>query len=138
MCRNVFERHQEKKGEAIRMETEERDNKLGTGTVNFERRRYPRFSVDLPIEYYRIDSSISRAGRGLNISEGGLLISFPEGMDVSQYLKLKLFLPLGSELNAIEMVAEVVWLLDIHLGKGGNYQCGVKILLISLHRIGPN
>jgi len=94
----------------------EKEVKPRYGTVNFERRKYPRFNVDLPIEYYRIDSSVSHAGRGLNISEGGLLIYFPEQMDVSQYLRLKLFLPLGSELNTIEVLAEVVW-MDIHLGE---------------------
>ena len=112
------------------MEAEEKDTKPRTGIVNFERRRYPRFSVDLPIEYYRIDSSISHTSRGLNVSEGGLLIYFPEEMDVSQYLRLKLFLPLGSELNAIEVLAEVVW-MDIHLGKGGDYRCGVNFIDIS-------
>jgi len=39
-------------------------------------------------------------------------------MDVSQYLRLKLFLPLGSELNTIEVLAEVAW-TDIHLVKAG-------------------
>jgi len=112
------------------MKAEEKDTKPRTGIVNFERRRYPRFSVDLPIEYYRIDSSISHIGPGLNVSEGGLLIYFPEEMDVSQYLRLKLFLPLGSELNAIEVLAEVVW-MDIHLGKGGDYRCGVNFIDIS-------
>jgi c-di-GMP-binding flagellar brake protein YcgR len=112
------------------METEGKDTKPRTGVVNIERRRYPRFSVDLPIEYYRIDSSISHTGRGLNLSEGGLLIYFPEEMDVSQYLRLKLFLSLGAELDAIEVLAEVVW-MDIHLGKGGDYRCGVNIIDIS-------
>ena len=112
------------------MEAEEKDTKPRTGVVNFERRKYPRFSVDLPIEYYRIDSSISHIGRGLNVGEGGLLIYFPEEMDVSQYLRLKLFLPLGSELNTIEVLAEVVW-MDIHLGKGGDYRCGANFIDIS-------
>jgi c-di-GMP-binding flagellar brake protein YcgR len=113
------------------METEEKDTEPCYGTVNFERRKYPRINVDLPIEYYRIDSSISHTGRGLNISEGGLLMHFPEEMDVSQYLRLKLFLPLGSELNTIEVPAEVVW-MNIHLGKGGDYRCGVNIIDTSL------
>jgi c-di-GMP-binding flagellar brake protein YcgR len=95
---------------------EEKEVKPRYGTVNFERRKYPRFNVDLPIEYYRIDSSVSYAGRSLNISEGGLLIYFPEQMDLSQYLRLKLFLPLGSELSTIETLVEVVW-MDIHQGK---------------------
>jgi c-di-GMP-binding flagellar brake protein YcgR len=110
------------------METEEKKTKPQTGMVNLERRRYPRFIVDLPIEYYRINSSIGHAGRGLSISEGGLLIYFPEEIEVSQYLRLKLFLSLGSESNTIEVLAEVVW-RDIHLGQGwGDYRCGVKFI----------
>ena len=112
------------------METEERKTKPLMGMVNLERRRYPRFIVDLPIEYYRINSSIGQAGRGLSISEGGVLIYFPEEVEVSQYLRLKLFLSLGSELNTIEVLAEVVW-MDIHLGKGGDYRCGVNFIDIS-------
>ncbi len=110
------------------MEKEEKETKPRTGIVNLERRRYPRFNIDLPIEYYRIDSSIGHTGRGLSISEGGLLIYFPEQMEVSQYLRLKLFLPLGSKLNIIEVLTEVVW-KDIHLGEGwGDYRCGVKFI----------
>jgi c-di-GMP-binding flagellar brake protein YcgR len=109
----------------------EKETKPRTGVVNFERRKYPRFSVDLPIEYSRIDSPISHTGRGLNISEGGLLIHFLEKMDLSQYLRLKLFFPLGSELNTIEVLAEVAW-TDIHLGESwGDYRCGVRFIDIS-------
>jgi c-di-GMP-binding flagellar brake protein YcgR len=109
----------------------EKETKPRYGTVNLERRKHPRFSVDLPIEYYRIDSSIGHTGKALNISEGGLLIYFPEQMDVSQYLRLKLFFSLGSELNTIEVLAEVVW-MDIHLGESwGDYRCGVRFIDIS-------
>ena len=113
------------------MKNGEKEPKPRYGTVNFEKRKHPRFSVDLPIEYYRIDSSVSYSGRGLNVSEGGLLIYFPEQMDVSQYLRLKLFFSLGSELNTIEVLAEVVW-MDIRLGEDrGDYRCGVKFIDIS-------
>ena len=112
------------------MKIEAQETQSRYGTVNFESRRHPRFNVDLPIEYNRIDSSISYTGRALNLSEGGLLIYFPEEMDVSQYLRLKLFLSLGSESNTIEVLAEVVW-MDIHLDKGGDYRCGVNFIDIS-------
>jgi c-di-GMP-binding flagellar brake protein YcgR len=113
------------------MKTEEKETKPRTGIVSFERRRYPRFNVDLPIEYYRIDSSTSYTGRALNISEGGLLIYFPEQMEIGQHLKLKLFFTLGSDLNTVEALIEVVW-IDIHLSEDrGNYRSGVKFIDIS-------
>ncbi len=113
------------------MNTEEKVTKQRTGIVHFERRTYPRFSVDLPVEYYQINSSSSQTGHALNASEGGLLIYFPEQMEIGQYISLKLFFSLGSELNTIEVLAEVVW-MDMYLGKGwGDYRCGVKFINIS-------
>jgi len=110
---------------------EEKEPKPRYGTVSFERRKYPRFNVDLPIEYSRIDSSIGHSGKALDVSEGGLLIYFPEQMDMGQYIRLKLFLSIGFELNAIEVLAEVVW-MDIHLDKGvGDYRCGVNFIDVS-------
>ncbi len=38
------------------METEGQKNQPRHGTVNFEKRKHPRFSVDLPLEYYIISS----------------------------------------------------------------------------------
>ena len=113
------------------METEKKETKPRAGIVNLERRKYPRFSVNLPVEYYRIDSSINYTGRALNASEGGLLIYFPEPMEVGQHLNLKLFFSLGSALGTIEVLAEVVW-VDIHLSEGwGDYRSGVKFIDIS-------
>ena len=113
------------------MKNGEKETKPGTGVVSFERRKYPRFSVDLPMEYSRIDSPISHTGRGLDISEGGLLIYFPEKTDLSQYLRLKLFLPSGSEMNIIETLVEVAW-TEIPWGETwGDYRCGVNFIDIS-------
>jgi len=109
---------------------EEKEIKPRFGTVNFERRRHPRFSVDLPIEYYQINSPVSHPGRTLNVSEGGLMVYLPEQLQVGQYLKLKLFFASGPNLSAIETLVQMVW-MDIHLGKGGDYRCGVSFVDIS-------
>jgi len=101
------------------------------GIVNFERRRFPRFSIDLPIEYYRTDSESRFSGRALNASEGGLLVYLPEKVEIGETLKLKLFFTFGHDLITIEMVAQVAW-IDIHLGEGwGDYRTGVKFMDIS-------
>jgi len=101
------------------------------GTVNFERRRHRRFNIDLPIEYYRIDSAAHRIGRAMNASEEGLLLYLPEQMEIGQYLRIKLFLTSGGEMNTIEVLVTVVW-MDIHLEKDwGDYRTGVRSLGIS-------
>ena len=110
------------------MEKEEKESKPRIGIVSFERRKYPRFNIDLPIEYYRSDSPVSNAGRARNVSEGGLLIYFPERIEIGQHLRLKLFFTSGPVLQSIEALGEVVW-VDIHLGEGwGDYKSGVKFI----------
>ncbi len=113
------------------MEKEKKGAESRFGMVNLERRKYPRVVVDLPIEYHRIDSSVSYTARAQNASEGGLLLYLPEQMAIGQELKIKLFFTSGVELNTIEMLAQVAW-TDIHLGQGqGDYRAGVRFIDIS-------
>jgi c-di-GMP-binding flagellar brake protein YcgR len=72
----------------------------------------------------------------MNASEGGLLLYLPELIEIGNHLRLKLFFTIGSELNAIETLAEVVW-VDVHLGKDwGDYRTGVRFVEISTEDIG--
>ena len=110
---------------------EEKERKFHYGIVNFERRKNPRFNIDLPVEYSLLPSPAIHSGRALNVSEGGLLVYLSEKVEIGQFLQLKLFFPSGSELNWVELIAEVVW-RDIHLGKDwGDYRCGLRFVDIS-------
>jgi c-di-GMP-binding flagellar brake protein YcgR len=110
--------------------TEEKGTKSRYGTVNFEKRKHPRFSVDLPVEYSQADL-FGDQGRAMNASEGGLLLYLPEQIGIGNHLRLKLFFTMGSELNAIETLVEVVW-VDVHLGKDwGDHRTGVRFVEIS-------
>ncbi len=101
-----------------------------SGTGPFEKRRHPRFTVDLPIEYRRRDL-VDKYVRVINASESGLSIYLSGQMEVGQYLRTKLFFPFGSELNFIELVTQVVW-TDVQPGKDwGDYRAGVKFIDIS-------
>jgi len=112
------------------MNKEEKELIPRYGTVNFEKRKYPRFNIDLPIEYSRSDSIIN-VGKVANASEGGLLLYLPEPMEMGQYFKMKLFFSEGSEMNIIEMLVQVVW-KEIQLREGrGDYRTGVKFVYIS-------
>lgn len=111
--------------------TEKNEGKPRIGIVNIERRKYPRFSIDLPIEYHLTDSPAARAGRALNASEGGLLVYLPQKMEIGQLLSLKLFFHNGAIMNTIEMIGEVMW-IDIHLEMNwGDYRTGLKLIDIS-------
>ncbi|HMK75562.1 MAG TPA: PilZ domain-containing protein [Thermodesulfobacteriota bacterium] len=112
------------------MKNREKQIKRLDGTVSFEKRRHPRFTVDLPIEYRRRDL-VDKYVRVINASESGLSIYLSEQMEVGQYLRTKLFFPFGSGLKIIELVTQVVW-MDVHLGKDrGDYRAGVRFIDIS-------
>ncbi len=112
------------------MEKEEQTSRTRYGTVNFEKRRHPRFNVDLPVEYARSSLSV-RHGRAINLSEGGLLLYLPERIEIGQYLALKLFFTSGAVLETVETVVQVVW-TDIHLSEDwGDYRTGVCFADIS-------
>lgn len=112
------------------MSKEEIESKPRYGTVNFEKRKHPRFSVDLPAEYNRADLSVMH-GHATNASEGGLLLYLPEQIEIGKHLRLKLFFSVASELQSIEALVEVAW-TDIHLGKDwGDFRTGVRFVEIS-------
>lgn len=46
--------------EAMTGDMEKKENKPRIGITHFERRRHPRFAIDLPVEYYRLDSTAKR------------------------------------------------------------------------------
>jgi c-di-GMP-binding flagellar brake protein YcgR len=110
---------------------EPKETKPRYGIVNFERRKYPRFSVDLPIEYYPENVETRLSGRVVNASEGGLLIYLPERVEIGESLRIKLYFPSGQDLSLIEMLVQVVW-IDIHLREEGeDYRSGVRFVDIS-------
>ena len=112
------------------MEKEERETKPLFGFVNFERRRHPRFSVDLPVEYWQINNCKSRPSHTVNVSEGGLLFHLSDPIEIGQNLRLHLFIHSGPDLDSIEAVVQLVW-KDIDVGKDGDYRTGVKFVDIS-------
>jgi hypothetical protein len=93
-----------------------------------EKRKHPRFNVDLPIKYGRTNLFFKYA-RAVNASQGGLLLRLPEEIEVGQHLALKLFFPSQSELNAIRVSVRVVW-MDLHMRKdwSWDYQTGVRFV----------
>ena len=112
------------------MAKEEREIKRRFGVVNFELRKYPRYALDLPIEYWQIDSSKNHHGRTIDVSEGGLMLFISEQIEIGQNLKLKFFFGSSLNLSFIEAQVEVVW-KDIRLVEDDDYRIGVKFVDIS-------
>ncbi len=107
------------------MKKEEQKKQPCNRAANFEKRKHARFSVDLPLEYYKLGSLVKHDGKAKNASQGGLLLFFSEPLQIGTYLRLKLFLSSDSTWSAIETIMEVAW-TDIHLDEGGNYRTGTR------------
>ena len=95
-----------------------------------EKRLHPRFLLNLPVEYYPIESPASAQGHTLNASQGGLMVCLKEKFQNGQYISLKIFFSSGTNLFTIGAKAEVMW-ADQRMGEDGNYRYGVKFVEIS-------
>ena len=73
-----------------------------------ERRRYPRFIVDLPLEYRDIDGSCLHGGILVNASGGGFLIEAVRDVPVGTKLIIAVLFPKGFELANFKVVAKIV------------------------------
>jgi hypothetical protein len=113
------------------MANEENESDSRSGIANFKTRRHPRFSINLPIKYWRSDNPDSHFSHAVDVSEGGLKVYLPESIERGQILRLNLFYASSSDkLTKIEPLVQVVW-GDHRAGKDGFYRTGVKILDIS-------
>ena len=98
---------------------------------DFEKRKHPRFLLNLPIEYYHMDDlPISYSCHSINASEGGLLIFLHERLKAGQHLNLKIFYHSGSNLLTIETTVQVVWVDELS-GKEEEWPHGVKFVSIT-------
>ena len=111
------------------MEREEIEIKSGP-PVGFERRKHPRFSVGLPIEYCRMTSSKTRPGHTVNVSEDGLMVSLSEQIDIGENLDMRLYFSWGADLNTITTIVQVIWVANEEK-EDGHYRYGVNFIDIS-------
>ena len=112
------------------MTDEGKESKPQYGIVNFERRRSPRFSVDLPIEYSRVEASEKNPGRTVNASEGGLMLFLGQKLEVGQELRIKIFFHSEPRLHSLEVKGKVAW-TEIPFAREGDYRCGVQFTQIA-------
>jgi c-di-GMP-binding flagellar brake protein YcgR len=104
------------------------------GIAKFEkhvdRRVHTRFLLNLPVEYYPLDSPAVSQGCTLNASQGGLMVCLREPLQKGQQIQLKVYFSSGAELFTIGTKAEVMW-ADPKRREDGTYQYGVKFVEIS-------
>ena len=92
-----------------------------------EKRKHPRFELDLPLEYRETDSPHAHGALVVNASESGFLVHSIKDMPVGTKLKVTVLFPRGFELANLEVITEIVW-KDLHWGDHDGYQFGLKFL----------
>jgi c-di-GMP-binding flagellar brake protein YcgR len=93
---------------ALRKKKRQTKAKFPKGIFIVERRKQPRFSLELPLDY-RIERKDRFGGVTTNASRGGLLVYLPEAIVVGTLLKIEILFAKGLELNSIRAIAKVVW-----------------------------
>ena len=96
----------------------------------FERRKHPRFMVELPVEYRRSSDSKFRPGHTVNFSEDGFMILVSEQVEIGASLEMKIYFSSASGLVTIAAIVKVIW-ADIQAKEGIYYRIGVSYADIS-------
>ena len=92
----------------VRRKTGQKKARSQEGIFIVERRKHPRLSMELPLDY-RIERKDRFGGVTTNASRGGLLVYLPEAIVVGTLLKIEILYVKGLELDTIRAVAKVVW-----------------------------
>ncbi len=96
-----------------------------------ERRKYPRLSIDLPLEYQTGSNPNEHGGLVLNASEAGLLLYSTGDMSIGTKLKITVLFPKGYELANFEVIGEIIW-KNPDGSKGWEaYRYGLKFIQVS-------
>ena len=120
----------------MKANTQSAHNKMGILAV--ERRRHPRFVVELPLDYTQTENSDILGGIVANASEGGLLVYLPERMNIGTLLKIQIFYVRDLEFNMIKAVGKIVWSDLAARESWGEHRYGLQFVSIdkeNLHKL---
>jgi len=95
-----------------------------------ERRKSPRLTIDLPLEYRLSHAPRPHGGIAVNASEVGLLIRSIRDVPVGTKLNVAILFPKGFELANFKLLAEIIWKDEHWEENWQGYRYGVKIIKI--------
>jgi hypothetical protein len=96
-----------------------------------DKRKHPRFSIRLPLQYWETHDS-SKGGLVGNVSETGLLIYSIEDMRIGIELKVKVYFSLGDDFKSFEAFAKINW-KEMHFESDWKgYKYGLEVIQISM------
>jgi hypothetical protein len=109
----------------------ERDLKMDHPSLSGERRRHPRYSIDLPLNFKLTENPVIYPGLSIDASEAGLQIQTLKDMPIGIKLYIEVLFAKGFELANLQGMVQVIW-KDEHLQKDWTgYKYGLKFVQIS-------
>ena len=94
-----------------------------------ERRKHPRFFLDLPLDYRVMDLPDKYGGIVINGGEEGLLLHCLQEMPVGTRLTITVLFPLRFELTSLEVLGKVVR-RDRRKGSDTGYNYGLSLIKV--------
>jgi hypothetical protein len=113
----------EKPSELKKYQSEQKQNKK-------DRRQYPRFLLDLPLEYLVMNTPKAHGGLVVNVSEIGFLIRSIKNMPIGTELKIAVLFPKRYELANFEVLAKIIRKDPIWEEDWEGYEYGLKFIQI--------
>jgi len=99
----------------------------GIRTGFAERRKYPRYDCELPIDCITTDSEI-HVGIAANISHSGMLVRLHDRIELGSPLRINLIFTKGFQLKIVRANAVVVWCKVARHAFWGRYRYGLRLV----------
>ena len=111
---------------------------MDSGSLSFEKRKYPRIKVTLPVEYKVVNESddsyvaiekrkAAHSGDSKNVSAEGLFLVCDKLLEKGDIVKLEMSLP--DEEKPIRAFAEIIWVSDKGVPQG-KYGAGLYFMAL--------
>jgi len=95
-----------------------------------EKRKYPRFFLDLPLEFREFKEPCSRGGLVVNVSEGGVLIESVKSLPLNTQLNIVILFPNQFELTGYKLITRVVRKEPFFKEDWEGFQYGLAIIQV--------
>ena len=93
-----------------------------------ERRRYPRFLPNVPVDFQLLDEQEVISGKVINASQRGLLIQTSHDMPIGKEINLNLSFLRNTGAESFRAKAEIIWKDKQRPDGTDEFQYGVKLI----------
>ena len=104
---------------------------MGVPSDPKQRRKYPRVSINVPLNFKIPGEPRHNPGMVINASEAGLLIQTFKDMPTGKRITIEVLSSEGPRSSRVNAITEIIW-KDIYVWEGWDaYQYGLKFVQIS-------